>query len=104
MPIDAVIAASSLHVEFLARRRLIDLGGVRVPMISPQDLVLTKALAGRPKDIENVRGVLPEQHDLNIDRIRELLGELEAAVGDDRLLRRLERLIRKTCTTLVRRP
>ncbi|WP_437659045.1 hypothetical protein [Sorangium sp. So ce1182] len=31
MPIDLVIAASSLHVEFLAHRRLIDLGGVRVP-------------------------------------------------------------------------
>ncbi|XXT17189.1 hypothetical protein WME94_43880 [Sorangium sp. So ce429] len=32
MPIDLVIAASSLHVEFLAHRRLIDLGGMRVPM------------------------------------------------------------------------
>ncbi|XXY15246.1 DUF6036 family nucleotidyltransferase [Sorangium sp. So ce216] len=101
MPIDVVIAASSLHVEFLARRRLIDLGGLRVPMISPEDLIVTKVLAGRPKDLEDVRGVLLEQHDL--DRIRELLGELEAALGEDRLLRRLERLLRKARTTVVRR-
>ncbi|WP_437582036.1 nucleotidyltransferase [Sorangium sp. So ce887] len=103
MPIDVVIAASSLHVEFLARRRLIDLGGVRVPMISPEDLVVTKVLAGRPKDLEDVRGVLLEQDDLDLDRIRELLGELEAALGEDRLLRRLERLIRKARATAARR-
>ncbi|WP_437651447.1 nucleotidyltransferase [Sorangium sp. So ce362] len=103
MPIDVVIAASSLHIEFLARRRLIDLGGVRVPMISPEDLVVTKVLAGRPKDLEDVRGVLLEQHDLDLDRIRELLGEIEAALGEDRLLRRLERLIRTARATAVRR-
>ncbi|XYI04185.1 nucleotidyl transferase AbiEii/AbiGii toxin family protein [Sorangium sp. So ce1128] len=104
MPIDVVIAASSLHVEFLARRRLIDLGGVRVPMISPEDLIVTKVLAGRPKDLEDVRGVLLEQHDLDLDRIRELLGELEAALGEDRLLRRLERLLRKASATSKRSP
>ncbi|KYF89799.1 hypothetical protein BE20_19620 [Sorangium cellulosum] len=104
MPIDVVIAASSLHIEFLARRRLIDLGGVRVPMISPEDLVVTKVLAGRPKDLEDVRGVLLEQHDLDLDRIRDLLGELEAALGEDRLIRRLERLLRKARTTVARRP
>lgn len=103
MPIDVVIAASSLHTEFLERRRLVALGGVRVPMISPEDLVVTKVLAGRPKDLEDVRGVLLEQHDLDLERIRGLLGELEAALGEDRLLRRLERLIRKARTTVVRR-
>ncbi|WP_438012036.1 DUF6036 family nucleotidyltransferase [Sorangium sp. So ce321] len=103
MPIDVVIAASSLHTEFLDRRRLIALGGVRVPMISPEDLVVTKVLAGRPKDLEDVSGVLLEQTDLDLERIRGLLGELEAALGEDRLLRRLERLIRKARTTVVRR-
>lgn len=103
MPIDLVIAASSLHIEFLARRRLIDLGGVRVPMISPEDLVVTKVLAGRPKDLEDVRGVLIEQPHLDLDRIRDLLGDLEAALGEDRLLRRLDRLIRKARPTAARR-
>ncbi|WP_438005132.1 DUF6036 family nucleotidyltransferase [Sorangium sp. So ce321] len=66
MPIDVVIAASSLHIEFLERRRLVALGGVRVPMTSPEDLVVTKVLTGRPKDLEDVRGVLLEQHDLDL--------------------------------------
>jgi hypothetical protein len=96
MPVDMLIAGSSLQTEFLARRRFVNIGGVRVPMLSPEDLVVTKILAGRPKDIEDVRGVLLEQPALDLERVRGLLGDLEMALGDDRLLRRFERIIRKT--------
>ncbi len=96
MPVDLVIAGSSLHAEFLARRRFVDIGGLRVPMLSPEDLVVTKILAGRPKDIEDVRGVLLEQPRLNIESVRELLGDLAIALGDPSLLRRFERIVRKT--------
>ncbi len=96
MPVDLVIAGSSLHAEFLARRRFVDIGGLRVPMLSPEDLVVTKILAGRPKDIEDVRGVLLEQPRLNIESVRELLRDLAIALGDPSLLRRFERIVRKT--------
>jgi hypothetical protein len=32
-----------------------------VPFISPEDLMVTKLLAGREKDIDDVRGVLAER-------------------------------------------
>jgi hypothetical protein len=48
-----------------------------------------------PRDIEDVRGVLLERRRFDIERVRELLGELEAAVGDDRLLGRFERILRE---------
>ena len=57
--------------------------------------VVTKVLAGRPKDLEDLRGVLLEQPGLDLERVRSLLGELEAALGDDKLLQRLERMIHK---------
>lgn len=96
MPIDVVIAGSNFHAEFLDRRRIVDVGGVRVPMISPEDLIVTKVLAGRPKDLEDVRGVLLERPDVDLSRVHELLGLLEVALGDNRLLRRLDRLVRTT--------
>ena len=37
MPVDVVIAASSLHTELLERRRLVDVGGLRVPMTKRPD-------------------------------------------------------------------
>jgi predicted nucleotidyltransferase len=94
MPLDLLISSTRLHAEFLSRTRIIDAGGVRVPMMSPEDLIVTKILAARRKDLEDVRGVLREQTALDLGRIRDLLTQLEAALEDHRLLRRFERLVR----------
>ena len=61
MPLDLTLAAPGLDEEFLDRARPFDFGGVVVPVISAEDLVAMKVLAGRRKDLEDVRGVLVEQ-------------------------------------------
>ena len=94
MPLDVLIASTRLHAEFLSRARLIDAGGVRVPMMSPEDLIVTKILAARRKDLEDIRGVLREQTELDMGRIRDLLGQLEEALDEPRLLARFDRLVR----------
>jgi hypothetical protein len=53
-----------------------------VPIISAEDLVVTKVLAGRPKDLEDIRGILLAQSDgLDTGAVRRLLGQLESALG-----------------------
>ena len=87
MPLDIVLAGSGLEDEFLDRARIVDVGGVEVPVISPEDLVIAKVLAGRPKDIEDVRGVLRARGlDLDAGRIERVLGLLEGALGQSDLL------------------
>ncbi len=62
------------------------IGGVSVPIISPEDLIATKIPAGRPKDIEDIRGVLRERAaDLDLDSIRSTLATLEDALGQSDL-------------------
>ncbi len=93
IPVDLLLAGSGLHEDFLDRRRHVDVGGALVPMLSPEDLVITKVLAGRRKDLEDIRGVLAERGaELDIARIRDLLGGAEEALGRPGLLRRFERL------------
>jgi acetolactate synthase regulatory subunit len=92
MPLDVVIVQHELQREFLERSRRLDLGGVRVPVIGKEDLVVTKLLAARRKDLEDVRGVLLERwEELDFARLRALLGELEAA-GAGSLVARLDRV------------
>jgi hypothetical protein len=87
MPLDIVLAGSGLEDEFLARARLIDLGGTKVPFIHPEDLVIAKVLAGRPKDIQDARGVWRAHGaDLDGDRITRLLRLLEEALGQSDLV------------------
>ena len=69
----------------------VDVAGVVVPVISAEDLIVTTVLAGRAKDIENVRGVLAERGgSLRLDQIRTTLTMLEEALGQSDLLRLFE--------------
>lgn len=95
VPVDLVLAGPvGLEQEFLARVRQVDLGGIDVPMISPEDLVVAKVLAGRPKDLEDAQGIIREQGELlDLDRVRTLLGRLEEALDRRDLLPELDKLL-----------
>jgi hypothetical protein len=81
IPLDAILAGPGPEEEFLARARVVAIEGVRVPVISPEDLVVTKILAGRPKDLEDVRGILRQAGaKFEPERVRSLLTSLEAAL------------------------
>jgi hypothetical protein len=86
LPLDVVLGGPGLEDLFMSRAVPIRVGAVTVPVISPEDLIVTKVLAGRPKDLEDVRGILRErQADLDLDLVRETLGLLESALSQDDL-------------------
>jgi len=82
IPLDLVVAGPGLEEQFLERAVTVDLGGVRVPVISPEDLIAAKILASRDKDLEDIRGILLERFSsLDLERIRETLSVIEHALG-----------------------
>ena len=94
LPLDVVIAASGLESGFLDRARRTRVGDLEFPVISPEDLVIAKILSGRPKDLEDVSGVLARQKGrLDIAHIRETLKALETALARNDLVPDFERLI-----------
>ncbi|MDP1569279.1 MAG: nucleotidyltransferase [Vicinamibacterales bacterium] len=87
LALDLVLAGPGLEDLFLERAVSIDVAGTAVPFISPEDLIVTKVLAGREKDIEDVRGVLSERGSaLDVNQIRTTLGLLEDALGQSDLM------------------
>lgn len=92
VPLDVVCAGPGLEEQFLERAREVRIGGVVVPVISPEDLIVAKVLAGRPKDVEDVRGILQERLDeLDLDRVRQDLSMIEQALSRGDLLPILDR-------------
>jgi hypothetical protein len=84
--VDIVLAGPGLEDEFLARAVVLDIGGTAVPFISAEDLIVTKILAGRPKDMDDIRGVLAERGDrLDVGQVRSTLRMLEEALGQSDL-------------------
>ena len=87
MPLDLVLAGPGLEEQFLDRAIVVQLDDLSVPVISPEDLIVTKVLAGRPKDVEDIRGLLRSRaSSIDLDYIRRTLTMVEEALGQSDLL------------------
>jgi hypothetical protein len=94
IPVDVVLAGPGLEEQFFAGTRERLVGETRVPVVSPEDLVAMKVLAGRPRDLEDVVTILHvRRHDLDVDRVRTTLRLLEGALDRRDLQSELERLM-----------
>ena len=91
-PVDVILASSGIEALFLEAAIEIELDGVPVPVARPEDLIVMKILAGRHKDVDDVEAILRAQGDRFDDaRVRDLLGQLEAALSQSDLLPLFER-------------
>jgi hypothetical protein len=87
MPLDVVLSGSGLEEAFLDRARLMDIGGVSIPMIAVGDLIIAKVLAGRGKDIGDATALWRlHRHALDASEIRHTLQLLEQALGQSDLV------------------
>jgi hypothetical protein len=82
IPIDLVLAGPGLEQQFLDEIVVHRVGRQSIPVLSVENLVVTKLLAGRPKDLEDVRELLAVRGDrIDHARIDDLLSQLEEALG-----------------------
>lgn len=93
MPLDLVLAGPGLEEQFFARAIERRVGDVVVPVVSAEDLVAMKILAGRPRDMDDVASIVRVRPDLDVDAIRGTLRLLERALDRADLVAELERLI-----------
>lgn len=96
IPVDVVLAGPGLEELFFARAEEREIGGVRVPVASAEDLITMKVLAGRPRDLEDVVSMLRARGEtLDLDQIQTTLGLLEKALARADLLPELERALQQ---------
>jgi hypothetical protein len=97
VPLDVVLAGPGLEEEFANDAIEVSIEGMAVPFISAVDLIVTKILAGRPKDLEDVRGIILAQGDaLDVARVRRRLRQIEQALDQSDLAPLFEAQLRAT--------
>ena len=96
LPVDVVLAGPGIEEHFLDRAEFHVLEGVRVPIATVEDLVTMKILAGRPKDLDDAKGMLrARSEEIDLDHVRRMLQLLEEALSQSDLIPQLEQLIRR---------
>lgn len=100
IPVDVVLGGPGLEELFTDRALPIQIGDVSVPIVSVEDLIAMKVLAGRPKDLEDVVSLLSIQSaKLELAQVRETLRLVEQAIDQSDLLPQLEACIRRARRT-----
>jgi hypothetical protein len=102
---DLVLAGPGLEEQFLARAKARDVLGVRVPVAAAEDLVVMKVLAGRPKDLEDVKSIVAAQGGkLDVEDVRGTLRLVEEALGQSDLVPAFEGILTAARASRRRRP
>lgn len=105
IPVDVVLATEGIELDFLDRCVRRELGGVVVPVLSVEDLLATKAVAGRRKDEEDILGVLRVQAEtVRMHDLRAVLAAFDEALVEPRAVATFERLYRRFQKSRARRP
>jgi predicted nucleotidyltransferase len=56
--VDFIFSTTPYEAQAIERAERVDVRGQKVPFATAEDLVLHKLFAGRPRDLEDVRGVV----------------------------------------------
>lgn len=90
---DIVFGSLAFEKEAVARATWVELGGVRVPLPLPEDLIVMKVVAHRPRDLDDIEAIIAAHPKLNLRRVRRWVREFSAALKMPEILNDLEALL-----------
>jgi hypothetical protein len=68
--IDISLGILPFEIEMVERSRIFEVGSIRLRLPTPEDLIIMKAVARRPKDLEDIRAIVASHPNLDKGRIR----------------------------------
>jgi len=85
--VDFIFSDSDYERDAIRRTREMELDGYAVDFAAPEDLVVQKIVAGRPRDTADVRAIVLKNPDLDLGRIRRILSELSNTLAEPLVMR-----------------
>jgi hypothetical protein len=80
--VDLVFSFSPYERQALERAHPVELSGRPVHFAAPEDLIIHKLVAGRPRDLEDVKGILAKTPELDDAYLRRWLISFADALGE----------------------
>jgi hypothetical protein len=93
VPIDLSIGFLPFEEETVRRARMMTTKGLHIPVATPEDLVILKAIAGRPRDIVDMEGLLASNPRIDRDRVRSQTAMFGEVLEAPEILETLDRVL-----------
>jgi hypothetical protein len=93
--VDITFGNLPFEEEAVARAKKVRVGGVSVPLPTPEDLVILKAIAHRERDLLDVEGLLVAYPKLDTARVRQWVRKFADALDMPEIYEDLEKLLKR---------
>jgi predicted nucleotidyltransferase len=91
--IDIFLGILPFEFEMVKRGQDINIGEIHLRLPTPEDLIITKAIAHRPKDLEDIKAVAASHPNLDIQRIKYWVEQFSTALEMPDLWTEIEKLL-----------
>jgi predicted nucleotidyltransferase len=91
--IDLSLGILPFEVEMVERSSMVDVGAIKLRLPTPEDLIIMKAVAHRPKDMSDIQAIAASHPDLDKERIRSWLEQFGEALDLPGLWEEIARLL-----------
>jgi hypothetical protein len=93
--VDISFGALPFEKESISRAIKIKIADISIPVPTPEDLVIMKAVAHRPIDLEDIRNILALNPKIDYKRINYWVEEFAGVLGMPEIMNDLEKLLKK---------
>jgi hypothetical protein len=94
--LDIILGGLPFETSAVERSRPYDVGGVSVRLPRVEDLLVMKAIARRPKDLEDIRGLLAAHPDADTGAARQWIREFAMAASMPDMLEEFDQLLEQS--------
>jgi hypothetical protein len=78
--VDLSLGTLPFEIELIQRSQLVEVGSIRLRLPTPEDLIIMKAVAHRPKDLEDIQAVAASHPKLDKKRIQYWVEQFSTAL------------------------
>ncbi len=93
--LDIICGALPFEESAVTKSVVHDVGGVRIRLPRVEDLLVMKAIAGRPKDLEDIRGLLAAHSSVDVVEARGSIREFAIASSMPDMLDEFDKLVER---------
>ncbi|NIR69684.1 hypothetical protein GWN15_10685 [candidate division KSB1 bacterium] len=93
--LDITFTTLPFEEEIVSNPSTFKISGVRLQLPRPEDLIIMKAIAARPKDLIDIESLIDANPNLEIERVKRIVHEFSEALDMPDLFDNLQKLLTK---------